>query len=100
MEVLCHVEVGLRHAIDSAMTIRHSALGRPDEWLDFAENTPEGAREIGTRAVDDITAAGKTRRRTDDGRGQSPFHNGSCDRRTELLVLAIPVGQGPGAETG
>lgn len=73
-EVLCHVEVGLRHAIDSAMTIRHSALGRPDEWLDFAENTPEGAREIGTRAVDDITAAWenaqKNRRR---GEGNHPF---------------------------
>lgn len=56
------------------MTTRHTALGRPEEWLDFAENTPEGVGEIGTRAVGDISAAwGNAQKNRRGGDGDHPF---------------------------
>lgn len=54
-EVLGHLEVAIRHALDSALTQRHIRLGRDGEedWLWHAEV----GRELGSRAQEDIDDA-------------------------------------------
>jgi len=53
-EVLAYVEVAMRHAGDSALTERHTRLGRSDDdWLWHGDV----AKELGSRAVADIDDA-------------------------------------------
>ncbi|WP_082972540.1 Abi family protein [Mycobacterium sp. 1245852.3] len=53
-EVLSHVEVAIRHAVDSALTARHERLGRQDDdWLWH----PDVSKELGGKASEDIEEA-------------------------------------------
>ncbi|MBZ4618835.1 Abi family protein [Mycobacterium avium] len=53
-EVLSHVEVAIRHALDSALTARHERLGRSDDdWLWH----PDVRKELGSKAAEDINEA-------------------------------------------
>lgn len=53
-EVLAHVEVAIRHAVDSALAARHARLERLEEdWLWH----PDVAKELGSKAEDDIEGA-------------------------------------------